>query len=97
MKKNADLCCSWTTAGWEGCVFGNVMGTYLHGIFDNRRFTERLLRDAAERKGILSGDFQMTERRAYKEMQYDRLAEIIRASLDMEKIYEIMGLSAGEN
>ena len=30
-------------------------------------------------------------------MQYDRLAEIIRASLDMEKIYEIMGLSAGEN
>ena len=81
----------------EGCVFGNVMGTYLHGIFDNRRFTERLLRDAAERKGILSGDFQMTERRAYKEMQYDRLAEIIRASLDMEKIYEIMGLSAGEN
>ena len=58
---------------------------------------ERLLRDAAERKGILSGDFQMTERRAYKEMQYDRLAEIIRASLDMEKIYEIMGLSAGEN
>ncbi len=30
--------------------------------------------------------------RAYKEEQYDKLAEILRESLDMEKIYEIMGL-----
>lgn len=29
---------------------------------------------------------------AYKEEQYDKLAEILRESLDMEKIYEIMGL-----
>ena len=29
--------------------------------------------------------------KAYKEAEYDKLADLIRKSLDMEKIYEIMG------
>lgn len=33
-------------------------------------------------------------RRAYKERQYDRLAQLVRENLDMKKIYEIMGMDA---
>lgn len=76
----------------EGCVLDGVMGTYLHGIFDSGEFTEALLRAAAERRGIRRGDFSMMSRREYKEIQYDRLADILRRSLDIGKIYEIMGL-----
>lgn len=35
----------------------------------------------------------MTDRKAYKEIQYDRLADILRESLDIGKIYGIMGLA----
>lgn len=77
----------------EGCVLDGVMGTYLHGIFDSREFTEALLRTAAERRGIRSKEFRMTDRKAYKEIQYDRLADILRESLDIGKIYGIMGLA----
>ena len=28
----------------------------------------------------------------YKEEQYDRLAQLVRSSLDMDKIYEILGI-----
>lgn len=77
----------------EGCVLDGIMGTYLHGIFDSREFTEALLQKTAERRGICCGNFSMTDRREYKEMQYDHLADILRESLDIGKIYGIMGLA----
>ena len=77
----------------DGCVFGNIMGTYLHGIFDSSAFTEALLAVAAEKKGLDQKSFRVPDRRKYKEEQYDKLAQIIRSSLDMKKIYEIMGIS----
>ena len=46
----------------------------------------------AARKGITLEMAGQLDYRAYKEEQYDKLAEILRESLDMEKIYEIMGL-----
>ena len=76
----------------EGCVCGNAIGTYFHGIFDNRAFTEALLAVAAERKGLDPESLRVPDRRAYRQRQYDRLADLIRNSLDMERIYKIMGL-----
>lgn len=75
-----------------GCTMGSVLGTYLHGIFDSREFTEALLQIAARRKGLNPDNFHVPDRIAYKEAQYDRLAAIIRQSLDIHRIYEIMGL-----
>ena len=46
----------------------------------------------AARKGITLEMAGQMDYIAYKEEQYDKLAEILRESLDMEKIYEIMGL-----
>lgn len=77
---------------------GTVMGTYLHGIFDEGDFLTRLIEPLMERYH-LNGDKaaadegfdQMPDMKAYKEAEYDKLADLVRKSLDMEKIYQIMG------
>ena len=68
----------------DGCVRGNVIGTYLHGLFDSREFTEKLLQLVSGRK------FNVPDLKAYKESQYDKLADVIREGLDMKLIYEIL-------
>lgn len=76
----------------EGCYRDNVMGSYLHGIFDEEEFRQALVRLLCKRKGIAyEKEMQMTFRE-YKEMQYDKLADILRKSLNMERIYNILGI-----
>jgi adenosylcobyric acid synthase len=72
---------------------GSVFGTYIHGIFDNMEFTVGFINNIRKRKGLpgLHYDKSM-EFNEYKEAQYDKLAEILRSSLDIKKIYEILGL-----
>ena len=43
-----------------------------------------------ERKGIDMSSVASIDFTAFKESQYDKLAEGLRAHLDMEKIYEIL-------
>jgi adenosylcobyric acid synthase len=69
---------------------GRVWGTYLHGIFDSdafrRWFIDRLRkRRGLSPKGAISATYDL-------EPALDRLADAVRASLDMEKIYKIIGL-----
>lgn len=67
------------------------MGTYLHGVFDEGDFLSRLIEPLME-KYHLNGDFgRRQDVKAYKEAEYDKLADLVRKSLDMEKIYQIMG------
>jgi adenosylcobyric acid synthase len=74
---------------------GRVFGTYLHGIFDNEALTGRLLARLAQKKGITLADGHESAE-DYKERQYDKLADLVRRSLDMEQIYAILnGSSAG--
>ena len=68
---------------------GLVFGSYLHGLFDNLEFTGAILTRLAEKKGIsLTAKAQSMEE--YKESQYDKLADLVRRSLDMEAVYKIM-------
>lgn len=68
---------------------GLVFGSYLHGLFDNEALTDALLARLASRKGIQPG--APAESLAdYKERQYDKLADLVRRSLDMEQIYRIL-------
>lgn len=67
---------------------GNILGTYVHGIFDNNDLALRLVQALAEQKGAkleTTMDYQ-----AFKEAEYDKLAEIVRENLDMEYIYDII-------
>ena len=66
-----------------------VWGTYIHGIFDNDNFRGAFLGNIRKSK-------QLPERGLNnlfdKEQEYDKLALLVRKSVDMKKIYSIMGL-----
>ena len=68
-------------------VDNQCMGTYVHGILDNAPFVDFLLQPFADKlaKTDKSFDYQ-----AFKEEQYDRLAEHVRKHVDMEQIYKIL-------
>ena len=62
------------------------MGTYVHGIFDNQPFVDYLLQPyAGKLKEAVSFDHA-----AYKQQQYDLLADHIRRYVDIPAVYAIM-------
>lgn len=73
----------------EGCVLGNVYGSYLHGFFDSAACREAVLSSLCKKKGV-SLKMEVFDLKAYKESQYDLLAKGIRESLDMKLIYGIL-------
>lgn len=70
---------------------GNIFATYVHGIFDNREFIDAVLNNLREKKGLekIHGTLSFKE---YREQELDKLENLLRENLNMEKIYEIMGL-----
>ncbi len=74
----------------DGCVKGSCMGTYLHGIFDDTDFRGRLLDILYKRKGLGGRPISSVSYREHKEERYDALADVIRKSLDMDRIYELV-------
>ena len=81
----------------DGAVCGAVFGTYLHGLFDSGELVEKLGQYLAARKGISVPTIHIRTRAAYRERQYDLLADAVRKSLDMPRIYAIMEEYADEN
>ena len=73
---------------------GMVFGTYIHGIFDNDSFRRHILDLLRERKGWepLEASEILTVYQQ-REKDFNKLAEVVRGSLDMDKVYEIMGLN----
>lgn len=82
---------------YDGICDRNVLGTYLHGFFDSDELRISLLKMLAEKKGMnpdiiyMDGEFKSLH--DYKENEYNKLADMVRESLDMSKIYEIMGIA----
>lgn len=74
----------------DGCVNGNVIGTYVHGIFDEGDFAQRLVSALLERKGLDLEGAPDTSYDDYKNTQYDLLADGVRAALDMDEVYRIV-------
>ncbi len=70
----------------DGCISpsGTVIGTYLHGLFDNEPFTGALMRFVCEKKGLTY------EQVVEKNDPYDELADMMQASLDMKKLLTII-------
>ena len=70
----------------KGCVYG----TYIHGIFDAPGIAEALLGALCRKKGLSPETLAAFDPAAYKERQYDLLAQAVRDNLDMELVHRIL-------
>jgi adenosylcobyric acid synthase len=69
---------------------GNVMGTYIHGIFDSIAFREYIVNYLRNKKAM---EMKVSENYEHKrEKELDKLADIVRASIDIDEIYKMMGM-----
>ena len=72
----------------DGYIVDNkCMGTYVHGILDNASFVDFLLQPFAEKLSQTKASFDY---QAFKEEQYDKLADHVRQHVDMQRIYQIL-------
>ncbi|WP_408955874.1 cobyric acid synthase [Natroniella sp. ANB-PHB2] len=71
---------------------GLIWGTYLHGIFDNDNLRRRLINFLRSKKGLAPLEDGVIEIGSKREEAYEKLAVGVRENLDMEKLYEIIGL-----
>lgn len=76
----------------DGCVSGNVFGTYLHGLFDTGELTEKLTAWLCGRRGIDPAQAALVPMEEYRQQQLDKLADGVRAALDMGAVYRAMGM-----
>ncbi|WP_338999205.1 cobyric acid synthase [Fusobacterium animalis] len=69
----------------------NIIATYLHGIFDNKDFTDTLLNEIRRRKGLeeVNNNISYEE---YKLKEFDKLEKLVRENVDIDEIYKIIGL-----
>ena len=74
----------------DGSQSGNIYGTYIHGVFDEEAVAKGVVSALLREKGLDETAVQAVDLAAYKESQYDQLADGVRNSLDMKKIYEIL-------
>ncbi len=74
----------------DGIHLDNVYGTYVHGIFDREQVARGLVLALAEKKGITFSFSETMDYEAYRQAQYDRLAQVLREHLDMTEIYRIL-------
>jgi adenosylcobyric acid synthase len=63
---------------------GTVIGTYLHGLFENESFRDALVGYACERKGI---PYEPPARAADP---YDELADAIAAAIDVDAVVSLL-------
>lgn len=72
---------------------GQVQGTYLHGVFDNLEWTRDFLNNIRISKGLTPLENNLETVETFKNKEYDKLAQILRENLNMDKIYEILNES----
>ncbi len=67
---------------------GLVIGTYLHGLFDNGNIRNAFVQYLYEKKGLE----YMPEEIVSEKDAYDELASVFEQNIDMKKLYEIAGV-----
>ncbi|MGM9629611.1 cobyric acid synthase [Butyricicoccus sp.] len=74
----------------DGAQNGACCGTYVHGIFDREAVSEALVSALLARRGLSDADIRGFDTEAYKQQQYDALADAVRSALDMQAVYRIL-------
>jgi adenosylcobyric acid synthase len=77
----------------DGCVSSDarIVGTYLHGIFDDDAFRHAFI-TAARSCQHLAPAHRFENWRQKREASFDHLAETVRAAVDMPRIFDWVGL-----
>lgn len=69
----------------DGCFVNNkTWGTYIHGIFDNVNIIQDIVKSTG---GDISPEFNVED---FKEEQYNKLADLVRESTDMDNFYKLV-------
>ncbi|RLM20311.1 cobyric acid synthase CobQ [Brenneria alni] len=76
---------------------GSVIGSYIHGLFDNGEFTRALLDSLRQRKGLAAFDGEVVDYARHKQQQFDILASAMREHIDIEAIYQCMTADGEQN
>lgn len=74
----------------DGAYCNNVYGTYVHGVFDQEEVTKAIIEALGNKKGVDTSAMSGVDFQAFKETQYDILADQLREHLDMKQIYQIL-------
>ena len=69
---------------------GWVLGTYIHGLFHNVELRQALLKALARRKGV---HLSLAPQTLTLDQEYDKLADWVRSSLNMDLVYQMTGLN----
>jgi len=69
---------------------GNVLGSYLHGLFDDGQLFAAIAAHIREEKGLSGEVYDAVSFEDFREREFDRIADIVRASVDMDAIYRIV-------
>ncbi|MFC0228434.1 cobyric acid synthase [Serratia aquatilis] len=69
---------------------GNVIGSYIHGLFDSGPFCRALLNDLRLRKGLPPYDGPVFNYADHKQRQFDILAASMREHIDIPRLYRII-------
>jgi adenosylcobyric acid synthase len=78
------------TSKMDGFVKDNILGTYVHGIFDSEEFLSGVVKMLLKKKGLSTDNIKIMNLKDHKESQYNLLADTMRESLDMDLIYRII-------
>jgi adenosylcobyric acid synthase len=73
-----------------GAANGRVWGTYLHGVFDADEFRRWFIDRLRVRRGL--APLGKVSARYDIEPALDRLADVVRKSLNMKEIHRLLGL-----
>jgi adenosylcobyric acid synthase len=74
----------------DGVYTERVIGTYLHGIFQNRTFTRDYFNQIRVEKGLEEVSSEILSDYERREQAYEMLAHHVRKHLDMEKLYRLI-------
>ncbi|MCM1221903.1 MAG: cobyric acid synthase [Lachnospiraceae bacterium] len=81
--------CIFADGDTDGCqaLNGNAFGTYIHGILDNEPVINHILSYFPHKK---DGNKETVTYKAFKEQQYDMLADHLRKHIDIPALYKIL-------
>jgi adenosylcobyric acid synthase len=67
-----------------------VLGTYIHGLFDNDNFRRSWLNRIRQRKGLSA----LAEGASFSpDREFDKLAQLLRENINIDKVYEILRIN----